>query len=202
MDNRTSNKCGNMTQGIVNLFSVEHIANTMLTRNKHINLVEHNINKGVKMHKYNKAKTNYKDVPMEDKIFIYLDKQDSNEADKLGMFLAHLSMPVMCCGWVSEEHFNNLLEKYKVDITPYVKDDERITTSIKSEIADEMFNLISNGKYKKRNLIKVLRDKFPNVNAGVIHRLIKKNMDLRILEIDRTYKTKPYVIKGKYYIGG
>ena len=40
MYNRTSIKCGNMTQGIVNLFSVEHIANTMLTRNKHINLVE------------------------------------------------------------------------------------------------------------------------------------------------------------------
>ena len=154
------------------------------------------------MHKYNKATTKYKDIPMEDKIFIYLDKQDSNEADKLGMFLTHLSMPSMCCGWISEEHFNNLLEKYKIDITPYVKDDERITTSIKSEIADEMFNLISNGKYKKRNLIKVLREKFKDVNAGLIHRLIKKNMDLRILEIDRTYKTKPYVIKGKYYIGG
>ena len=154
------------------------------------------------MHKYNKATTKYKDIPMADKIFIYLDKQDSNEADKLGMFLTHLSMPSMCCGWISEEHFNNLLEKYKIDITPYVKDDERITTSIKSEIADEMFNLISNGKYKKRNLIKVLREKFKDVNAGLIHRLIKKNMDLRILEIDRTYKTKPYVIKGKYYIGG
>ena len=48
MDNRTSNKCGDMTQGIVKLFSVEHKKNTMLTKNKHINLVEHNINKGVK----------------------------------------------------------------------------------------------------------------------------------------------------------
>ena len=154
------------------------------------------------MHKYNRATTKYKDVPLEDKIFIYLDKQDSNEADRLSMFLAHLQSPNFCCGWVSEEHFNNLLEKYKIDITPYVKDDDRITTSIKSEIADEMFKLVSNGKYKKRNLIKVLREKFPNVNAGVIHRLIKKNLSLRILEIDTTYKTKPYVIKGKYYIGG
>ena len=40
MDNRTSNKCGNMTHGIVKLFSVEHITNTILTKNKHINLVE------------------------------------------------------------------------------------------------------------------------------------------------------------------
>ena len=106
----------------------------------------------------------------------------------------------MCCSWVSEEHFNNLLEKYKIDLTPYVKDDTRITTSIKSEIADEMFRLVSTGNYKKRNLIKALREKFKDVNAGVIHRLIKKNLSLRILEIDRTYKTKPYVIKGKYFI--
>ena len=79
---------------------------------------------------------------------------------------------------------------------------DNLDVSSKSEVADEMFKLVETGKYKKRNLIKVLREKFPNVKAGVIHRLIKKNMDLRILEIDRTYKTKPYVIKGKYYIGG
>ena len=161
------------------------------------------------MHKYNKSTTKYKDVPIDAPILVALDKKywgsnhpDENEAMQLSMLLAHLSMPSMCSSFKSEEHFNNLLEKYKIDITPYVKDDDRITTSIKSEIADEMFRLVSTGKYKKRNLIKVLREKFKDVNAGVIHRLIKKNLSLRILEIDRTYKTKPYVIKGKYYIGG
>ena len=162
------------------------------------------------MHKYNKATTKYKDVANGDEIFKPIDKlydstNDSEtirDCEHLNMWLANLSMPSMCCGWLSEEHFNNLLEKYKIDVTPYVKEDDRITTSIKSDIADRMFNLVSNGKYKKRNLIKALRELFPDVNAGVIHRLIKKNMDLRILEIDRTYKTKPYVIKGKYYIGG
>ena len=152
------------------------------------------------MHKYNKATTKYKDVPMEDKIFSYLDKQNTNEADKLSMLLCYLSMPTMCYSWVNEDNFNSLLEKYKIDITPYVKDDERITTSVKSEIAGEMFRLIDTGKYKKKNLIKALREKFPEVNSGVICRLIKKNMNLRLIEIDRTYKTKPYVIKGKYFI--
>jgi hypothetical protein len=152
------------------------------------------------MHKYNKATTKYKDVPMEDKIFSYLDKQNTNEADKLSMLLGYLSMPTMCYSWVNEDDFNSLLEKYKIDITPYVKDDERITISVKSEIAGEMFKLIDIGKYKKRNLIKALREKFPEVNSGVICRLIKKNMNLRLIEIDRTYKTKPYVIKGKYFI--
>jgi len=85
----------------------------------------------------------------------------------------------------------------------FLKKHGRLDTNInlKSDIAERMFHLVSNGKYKKRNLIKALRELFPDVNAGVIHRLIKKNLSLRILEIDRTYKTKPYVIKGKYYIG-
>ena len=154
------------------------------------------------MHRYNRATTKYKDVPNEEKFLIALDKIDTYEAEVLGMQLAHLSMPQMCASWVSEEHFNNLLEKYKIDLTPYVKDDTRITNSIKSEISDELFNLIDSGKYKKRNLIKALRLKFPDVNSGVICRLIKKYLSLRILEIDRTYKTKPFVIKGKYYVGG
>ena len=75
-----------------------------------------------------------------------------------------------------------------------------ININSKSKIADEMFKLIDTGKYKKRNLIKVLREKFPKVSAGIIHRLIKKKLELRQIEIDRTYKTKPYVIKGKYFI--
>ena len=73
------------------------------------------------MHKYNNESTKYKNVPMEDKIFSYLDKRDTNDAETLSMLLAHLRMPTMCCSWVSEEHFNKLLEEYKIDITPYVK---------------------------------------------------------------------------------
>ena len=151
------------------------------------------------MHKYSKETTKYKDISNEDKVFTSLDKYDSNETDKLGMLLAHLSMPQMCASWVSEDDFNSLLEKYKIDITPYVKDDERITKSIKGEIESELFNLIGQDNYKKRNLIKALRNKFPDVNSGVICRMIKKYLSLRVLEIDRTYKTKPFVIKGKYY---
>ncbi len=152
------------------------------------------------MHQYNKATTKYKDVPNDAQVLTTLDKHDSNETENLGMWLAHLSMPQMCASWVSEDDFNSLLEKYKIDITPYVKDDERITKSIKGEIQSELFNLIEKDKYKKRNLIKALRNKFPDVNSGVICRMIKKLLSLRVLEIDRTYKTKPFVIKGKYYI--
>ena len=152
------------------------------------------------MHKYSKETTKYKDVPNDAQVLTTLDKYDSNETENLGMWLAHLSMPQMCASWVREDTFNSLLERYKIDITSYVKDDERITTSIKDEVRSELFYLINKDKYKKRNLIKALRNKFPDVNSGVICRMIKKYLSLRVLEIDRTYKTKPFVIKGKYYI--
>ena len=72
--------------------------------------------------------------------------------------------------------------------------------AIKSQIKNEVFNLIGKDNYKKKNLIKALRNKFPDIKSGVICRILKKFLSLRVLEIDRTYKTKPFVIKGKYYI--
>ena len=93
----------------------------------------------------------------------------------------------------SDEWFYRFLKKHgrlRVNINPRPK------------ITDEIFRLIDNGKYKKRNLIKALREKFSDVSSGVICRLIKRKLELRQIEIDRTYKTKPYVIKGKYFIGG
>ena len=74
------------------------------------------------------------------------------------------------------------------------------SNAIKSQIKDEIFNLIGKDNYKKKNLIKALRNKFPEIKSGVICRILKKYLSLRVLEIDRTYKTKPFVIKGKYCI--
>ena len=142
----------------------------------------------------------YKDVPLDSEVFTYLDKYDNLETEKLGMLLANLSMPKMCYSWSTTEDFNTLLNKYKIDVSKFEKEKPVIEKSVKAEISDTLFNLIENNNYKKRNLIKALREKFPEVNAGVIQRLIKKYLSLRILEIDTTYKTKRYIIKGKYYI--
>ena len=68
------------------------------------------------MHKYSKETTKYKDVPNDAQVLTTLDKYDSNETENLGMWLAHLSMPQMCASWVSEDTFNSLLERYKIDI--------------------------------------------------------------------------------------
>jgi hypothetical protein len=140
----------------------------------------------------------YKDVPVDNQVFTYLAKFDNSDSEKLIMLLANLSMPKMCYSWSSSDDFNSLLNKYKIDVSEFEKETIGVESSVKDEIANTLFNLIETKQYKKRNLIKELRNKYPSVNAGIIHRMIKKFLSLRILEIDRTYKTKPYVIKGKY----
>lgn len=142
----------------------------------------------------------YKDVPLDNEVFTYLDKYDNLETEKLGMLLANLSMPKMCYSWSTTEDFNTLLNKYKIDVSKFEKEKPVVEKSVKAEISSTLFSLIEKDNYKKRNLIKALREKFPEVNPGVIQRLIKKYLSLRILEIDTTYKTKRYIIKGKYYI--
>ena len=74
------------------------------------------------------------------------------------------------------------------------------TNGIKSEIRNMIFKLIEKNNYKKRNLIKALREQYPKVSSNIICRIIKNYFYLRVLEIDRTYKTKPFIIKGKYYV--
>lgn len=140
----------------------------------------------------------YKDVPVDNQVFTYLAKFDNSDSEKLIMLLANLSMPKMCYSWSSSDDFNSLLNKYKIDVSEFEKETIGVESSVKNEIANTLFNLIETKQYKKRNLIKELRNKYPSVNAGIIHRMIKKFLSLRILEIDRTYKTKQYVIKGKY----
>lgn len=142
----------------------------------------------------------YKDVPLDSEVFTYLDKYDNLETEKLGMLLANLSMPKMCYSWSTTEDFNTLLNKYKIDVSKFEKEKPVVEKSVKAEISSTLFSLIEKDNYKKRNLIKALREKFPEVNPGVIQRLIKKYLSLRILEIDTKYKTKRYIIKGKYYI--
>ena len=74
------------------------------------------------------------------------------------------------------------------------------TNGIKSEIRSMIFKLIEKDKYKKRNLIKALREQYPKVSSNIICRIIKNYLNPRVLEIDRTYKTKSFIIKGKYYV--
>ena len=106
----------------------------------------------------------------------------------------------VCCSYLNESKTDFVDEKSESLYNLYKKHYGNSTNGIKSEIKNYIFELIEKTQYKKRNLIKALREKFPQVSSGVICRIIKNYLSLRVLEIDRTYKTKPFIIKGKYYI--
>ena len=112
--------------------------------------------------------------------------------DKVGTYV--------CCSYLNESKTDFVNKDSESLYHLYQKHYGNSTNGIKSEIKNYIFELIEKTQYKKRNLIKALREKFPQVSSGVICRIIKNYLNLRVLEIDRTYKTRPFVIKGKYYI--
>ena len=52
------------------------------------------------------------------------------------------------------------------------------TNGIKSEIRSMIFKLIEKDNYKKRNLIKALREQYPKVSSNIICRIIKNYLNL------------------------
>ena len=52
---------------------------------------------------------------------------------------------------------------------------------------------------KKKPLIAKMRDKFPKLSSAQICRFINNQLKSRVIEIDKTFKTKPIIIKGKYW---
>ena len=69
------------------------------------------------------------------------------------------------------------------------------------EVEEEVISLVKTGT-SLRDIYACLGGVSANNPYLLDKELIKKYLSLRILEIDRTYKTKPFVIKGKYYVGG
>ena len=73
--------------------------------------------------------------------------------------------------------------------------------NINNDISSAIKNLIVSDKLKKKPFIKVIRGQFPEVSSGVVCRILNKLISSRVIEIDRTFKTKPLLVKGKYWRG-
>lgn len=68
---------------------------------------------------------------------------------------------------------------------------------IKESISSFLFN--NNNKFRKSNFTKEIIKLNPNTSILIIKRRIRKLFKQRFIEIDKTYKTKPFVIKGNYW---
>ena len=54
-------------------------------------------------------------------------------------------------------------------------------------------------KLKKKPLIAKMRGEFPKLSSAQICRFVNNQLKLKVIAIDTKYKTKPIIIKGKYW---
>ena len=52
---------------------------------------------------------------------------------------------------------------------------------------------------KKKPLIAKMREQFPKLSSSQVCRFINNQLKLKVIEIDKKYKTKPIVVKGRYW---
>ena len=70
---------------------------------------------------------------------------------------------------------------------------------VHTDIRFGVYELIETEQLKKKPLIKRLREKFPEIGSGVICRIVNKLLDQRVIEKDTKFKTKPILVKGRYW---
>ena len=66
------------------------------------------------------------------------------------------------------------------------------------ELINYLATLVNTG-LKKKPLIAKMREKFTKLSSAQVCRFINNQLKLKVIEIDKKYKTKPVVIKGKYW---
>ena len=125
------------------------------------------------------------------------------DKDALTFWTANLETSITMCSGFSSEEYNALLSKHKVSLSKFVKriGTVKTDTNINNDISSAIRNLIVSDKLKKKPFIKVIRGQFPEVSSGVVCRILNKLISNRVIEIDRTFKTKPLLVEGKYWEG-
>ena len=67
-----------------------------------------------------------------------------------------------------------------------------------SDLMNFLSTLVNTG-LKKKPLIAKFREQFPKLSSSQICRFINNQFKLKVIEIDKKYKTKPIVVKGRYW---
>lgn len=69
----------------------------------------------------------------------------------------------------------------------------------KKEIQRIILQTVSANTLKKKPLLKLLREQNPTINPTSLNRQLNNLLKSRVVEIDRKFKTKPFIVKGKYW---
>jgi len=66
------------------------------------------------------------------------------------------------------------------------------------DLMNALANLVDKG-LKKKPLIAKMREQFPKLSSSQICRFVNTQLKLKVIGIDTKFKTKPLIIKGKYW---
>jgi len=66
------------------------------------------------------------------------------------------------------------------------------------DLMNALANLVNKG-LKKKPLIAKMREQFPKLSSSQICRFVNTQLKLKVIGIDTKFKTKPLIIKGKYW---
>ena len=109
---------------------------------------------------------------------------------------------VLTCN--TEESIDAEIKRDK-DIKKSFITDKKASLSPKQEKKkrqQDLMNFLStlvNTGLKKKPLIAKFREQFPKLSSSQICRFINNQFKLKVIEIDKKYKTKPIVVKGRYW---
>ena len=108
-----------------------------------------------------KKKYSKPDLEMVNKILSHVP--ENKDKEDLNMLVANIHFPTICYSWKSEEDFNNLLSKYKIDVSVFEKEKDSYEKKTEN---NELFNMIvdiisKNPNEYKKEIISTIKNKLP-----------------------------------------
>jgi len=88
---------------------------------------------------------------------------------------------------------NSFITEKKTSLSPKQEKKKR-----QQDLIGFLSTLVNIG-LKKKPLIAKFREKFPKLSSSQICRFVNNQLKLKVIEIDKKYKTKPIVVKGRYW---
>jgi hypothetical protein len=92
----------------------------------------------------------------------------------------------------------SIVEAPKIVVPSLPPSTKQLKKDRQIELMKALADLADTG-LKKKPLIAKMRERFPKLSSSQICRFVNNQLKLKVIEIDTKFKTKPLVIKGRYW---
>ena len=92
----------------------------------------------------------------------------------------------------------SIVEAPKIVVPSLPPSTKQLKKDRQIELMKALADLADTG-LKKKPLIAKMRERFPKLSSSQICRFVNNRLKLKVIEIDTKFKTKPLVIKGRWW---